>query len=84
MPISPLTGSEVTLPSGTVDLRPRDGQFNGHTAIGAGNGQLLGFNRTPQPLGVINNMPGFAGFHRPPISTDAGSNRGQERTPCTR
>lgn len=56
------------------DLQPGDiAVFDDHTAIVAGNGQLVGPDGKLQPLGVINDMPGFNGFYRPTEPADTAA-----------
>jgi hypothetical protein len=64
-------GTGVTIPTDGADpgrkIHPSDLQpgdiavFDDHTAIVAGNGQLVGPDGKLQPLGVINDTPGFKG-----------------------
>lgn len=73
-------GTGVTIPTDgadpgrkidPTDLQPGDiAIFDDHTAIVAGNGQLIGPDGKLQPLGVINDAPGFKGFFRPTESID--------------
>jgi len=69
------TGTDVELPTDGADpgrkIDPSDVKpgdivvFDDHTAIVAGNGQLIGPDGKLEPLGIINDSPGFKGFFRP-------------------
>lgn len=55
-----------------ADVKPGDiAVCDDHTAIVAGNGQLIGPDGQLQPLGVINDWQGFKGFFDPTASADA-------------
>lgn len=55
-----------------ADLQPGDiAVFGDHTALVAGNGQLVGADGKLQPLGVINDANNFQGFYRPTETADA-------------
>ncbi len=54
-----------------ADVAPGDiAVFDDHTALVAGNGQLVGSDGKLQPLGIINDSPGFKGFFRPTEDED--------------
>ena len=55
-----------------ADLQPGDiAMFGDHTALVAGNGQLVGADGKLQPLGMINDANNFQGFYRPTETADA-------------
>ncbi|BEL42050.1 hypothetical protein [Mycobacteroides abscessus] len=73
-------GTGVTIPTDgadpgrkvdPADVKPGDiAVFSDHTAIVAGNGQLIGPDGKLQPLGIINDIPGFKGFFDPTATAD--------------
>jgi len=86
VPISPPTGRAVAaslIAVDACDLQPGDiAVFDGHTAIVAGNGQLIGIKGNLQPRSVTSRRPGLPGFYRPVISP--GTRPTGSRPPCTR
>lgn len=68
----PTDGADLGKKVDPADVKPGDiVVFSDHTAIVAGNGQLIGPDGKLQPLGVINDMPGFKGFFDPTATADA-------------
>ncbi|KRQ20604.1 hypothetical protein AOT93_26555 [Mycobacteroides sp. H110] len=66
----PTDGADPGRKVDPADVKPGDiAVFSDHTAIVAGNGQLIGPDGKLQPLGVINDMPGFKGFFDPTATT---------------
>lgn len=67
----PTDGAEPGRKVDPADLQPGDiAVFNDHTALVAGNGQLVGADGKLQPLGVINDATNFHGFFRPTETAD--------------
>lgn len=67
----PTDGAEPGRKIDPADLQPGDiAVFGDHTALVAGNGQLVGSDGKLQPLGVINDSNNFHGFYRPTETTD--------------
>lgn len=68
----PTDGADPGRKVDPTDVKPGDVVvFDDHTAIVAGNGQLIGPDGKLQPLGVINDMAGFQGIFRPTEPDDA-------------
>lgn len=68
----PTDGAEPGRRIDPADLQPGDiAVFGDHTALVAGNGQLVGADGKLQPLGVINDANNFQGFYRPTETADA-------------
>jgi hypothetical protein len=68
----PTDGADPGRKVDPTDVKPGDiVVFADHTAIVAGNGQLIGPDGQLQPLGAINDMPGFKGFFDPTATSDA-------------
>jgi hypothetical protein len=67
----PTDGEEPGRKIDPADLQPGDiAVFDDHTALVAGNGQLVDADGSLQPLGVINdNGSNFHGFYRPTETT---------------
>lgn len=62
----PTDGADPGKKIDPADVKPGDIIVaDDHTAIVAGNGQLIGPDGKLQPLGVINDMTGFKGIFRP-------------------
>ncbi len=67
----PTDGAEPGRKIDPADLAPGDiAVFDDHTALVAGNGQLVDADGKLQPLGVINDATNFHGFFRPTETTD--------------
>ena len=67
----PTDGAEPGRKIDPADLKPGDvAVFDDHTALVAGNGQLVGPDGKLQPLGVINDANNFHGFYRPTETAD--------------
>lgn len=67
----PTDGAEPGRKIDPADLQPGDiAVFGDHTALVAGNGQLVGPDGKLQPLGVINDSSNFHGFYRPTETAD--------------
>ena len=67
----PADGAEPGRKIDPADLQPGDiAVFGDHTALVAGNGQLVGPDGKLQPLGVINDSNDFHGFYRPTETAD--------------
>lgn len=67
----PTDGAEPGRKIDPADLQPGDiAVFGDHTALVAGNGQLVGSDGKLQPLGVINDSNNFHGFYRPTETAD--------------
>jgi hypothetical protein len=67
----PTDGAEPGRKIDPADLAPGDiAMFADHTALVAGNGQLVGADGKLQPLGVINDATNFQGFFRPTETAD--------------
>ncbi|MFN8073586.1 MAG: hypothetical protein U0R66_17515 [Mycobacterium sp.] len=67
----PTDGAEPGRKIDPADLQPGDiAVFGDHTALVAGNGQLVGPDGKLQPLGVINDSTNFHGFFRPTETAD--------------
>ncbi len=67
----PTDGAEPGRKIDPADLQPGDiALFDDHTALVAGNGQLVNADGKLQPLGVINDANNFHGFFRPTETTD--------------
>lgn len=68
----PTDGAEPGRKIDPADLQPGDiAVFGDHTALVAGNGQLVGPDGKLEPLGVINDSTNFHGFFRPTETADA-------------
>lgn len=67
----PTDGADPGRKVDPADVAPGDiALFDDHTALVAGNGQLVGPDGKLQPLGIINDSPGFKGFFRPTETED--------------
>lgn len=67
----PTDGDEPGRKIDPADLQPGDiAVFDDHTALVAGNGQLVDSDGQLQPLGVINDSNNFHGFYRPTETVD--------------
>lgn len=70
----PTDGADPGRKVDPADVKPGDIAIcDDHTAIVAGNGQLIGPDGQLQPLGVINDWQGFKGFFDPTAAADADS-----------
>lgn len=70
----PTDGADPGRKVDPADVAPGDiALFDDHTALVAGNGQLVGPDGKLQPLGIINDSPGFKGFFRPTETEDLTS-----------
>lgn len=70
----PTDGADPGRKVDPADVKPGDIVVcDDHTAIVAGNGQLIGPDGQLQPLGVINDWQGFKGFFDPTAPADAES-----------
>ncbi|UQX13534.1 hypothetical protein [Candidatus Mycobacterium methanotrophicum] len=68
----PTDGADPGRKVDPADVKPGDiAVCADHTAIVAGNGQLIGPDGKLQPLGVINDWPDFKGFFDPTATADA-------------
>lgn len=68
----PTDGADPGRKVDPADVKPGDIAIcDDHTAIVAGNGQLIGPDGQLQPLGVINDWQGFKGFFDPTVAADA-------------
>lgn len=70
----PTDGADPGRKVDPADVKPGDiAVCDDHTAIVAGNGQLIGPDGQLQPLGVINDWQGFKGFFDPTAPADSES-----------
>lgn len=70
----PADGADPGRKVDPTDVKPGDiAVCDDHTAIVAGNGQIIGPDGQLQPLGVVNDWQGFKGFFDPTAAADAES-----------